>query len=174
MSLASNISLRKERPMKSFTHTNSLAKDRFRLGKTGFLVLIMVVGMILFSAKSKSAAPSVSDPTTSTADTRAPRSGNVHRHGVQVETDKPHTLAATFYSVREGLKTTLTLNNKGPLPLEVKPTLYNRAGERLDITPVTVPANAFSVIDLREWTALGSETFAEGSLQLFYRGNDLR
>lgn len=68
----------------------------------------------------------------------------------------------------------LTLNNKGALPLEVKPTLYNRAGGRLEIAPVTVDANAFSVIDLREWAATDDETFEEGSLQLFYKGNDLR
>ena len=97
-----------------------------------------------------------------------------HRHGLQDEANKPHTLAASFYRVRDNLKTTLTLNNKGPLPLEVKPTLFNQTGERLEITPVTVDANSFSVIDLREWVANQSQAFEQGSLQLFYRGNDLR
>ena len=87
--------------------------------------------------------------------------------------DKPHFLAGSYYSMKGGLSATLMLNNKGPLPLEVRPTLYNLAGERLVIAPVTIDGNSFRMIDLREWAAPGGETFQEGSVQLFHRGRDL-
>ena len=42
--------------------------------------------------------------------------------------DKPHLLAASYYSVANGLAATLMLNNKGPQSIEVKPTLYSLTG----------------------------------------------
>jgi hypothetical protein len=89
------------------------------------------------------------------------------------QANKTHLLAGSYYSVRGGLSATLMLNNKGPKPLEVRPTLYNLAGDRQEISPVTVEGNSFRMIDLRDWIALGGETFKEGSVQLFHRGRDL-
>jgi hypothetical protein len=97
------------------------------------------------------------------------QSGNENPPG----TDKPHFLAGSYYSMKGGLSATLLLNNKGPRPLEVRPTLYSLAGERLDIAPVTIDSNSFRMIDLHEWAALGGEAFEEGSVQLFHRGRDL-
>ena len=89
------------------------------------------------------------------------------------ETNKPHLLAGSYYSIRGGLSATLMLNNKGPHSLEVQPTLFNLSGDRLEISPVTVEANSFRMINLSEWAALGGETFKEGSVQLFHLGRDL-
>ncbi|HXG06804.1 MAG TPA: hypothetical protein VNI77_05700 [Nitrososphaera sp.] len=89
------------------------------------------------------------------------------------QSDKPHTMAATYYSLQGNLETSISLNNKGLLPLEVKPTLFNLAGERLDVPPVTVDATSFQVFDLAEWASHGDPTFQQGSLQLFYQGKDL-
>jgi hypothetical protein len=75
--------------------------------------------------------------------------------------------------MKGGLSATLMLNNKGPLPLEVQPTLFSLAGQRLDIAPVTVEGNSFRMIDLSEWAALGGDAFQEGSVQLFHHGRDL-
>lgn len=131
---------------------------------------MFLIGIGIFSAKTNSASAVSSDSVEKTG----AKSATAHQHNESGEADKPHTLAASLYHISENLKTTLTLNNKGPRPLEVRPTLYNLSGERLEIPPVTVEANSYSIIDLREWAALGSESFWEGSLQLFYRGNDLR
>ncbi len=92
---------------------------------------------------------------------------------VPPQSDKPHTMAASYYSLQGNLKSSITLNNKGLLPLEVTPTLFNLSGERLDVPPVTVDATSFQVFDLAEWAAAGGPTFQQGSLQLFYRGKDL-
>lgn len=89
------------------------------------------------------------------------------------QSDKPHTLAASIYRIGQNLKTTLMLNNKGPHPLEVRPTLYSLSGERLEISPVTLEANSYSVINMSDLASPGGEAFREGSLQVFYRGNDL-
>jgi hypothetical protein len=62
---------------------------------------------------------------------------------VPPQTDKPHTMAAAFYSVEGNLKASITLSNKGLVPLEVNPTIFNLAGERLDVPPVTVDATTF-------------------------------
>jgi hypothetical protein len=86
---------------------------------------------------------------------------------------KPHLLAGSYYSVKDGLSATLMLNNKGPHPLEVTPTLFDLAGHRLEIASITVEPNSFRNIDLREWAALGGESFQAGSIQLFHRGRDL-
>jgi hypothetical protein len=82
-------------------------------------------------------------------------------------------MAATYYSLQNKLRTSISLNNKGIVPLEVRPTLFNLAGERLDVPPVTINPTSFRVFDLAEWAAPGGSGFEQGSLQLFYRGKDL-
>jgi hypothetical protein len=86
--------------------------------------------------------------------------------------DAPHLLAATYYSLKDDLRARLLLNNKSPHALEVQPALFNLSGVRLDVPAVTVGGNSFREIDLREMTG-GRAEFAEGSLQVFYRGHDL-
>ena len=68
--------------------------------------------------------------------------------------DKPHLLAASYYSVKDNLTATLMLNNKGPEPVEVKPTLFSITGERLEVPAVIVAGESFRNIDLRELGAL--------------------
>ncbi|HXG67107.1 MAG TPA: hypothetical protein VNO70_18535, partial [Blastocatellia bacterium] len=93
---------------------------------------------------------------------------------VQAEdADKPHVLAASYYSLKGNLQSTLTLNNKGAQAVAVQPTLYSLAGARRDAAPVTVEARSYRVVDLRDLVAPMGIAFQEGSLQLFYRGHDL-
>lgn len=89
------------------------------------------------------------------------------------DSDKPHLLAASYYSVKNNLTATLMLNNKGPEPVEVKPTLFSLTGERLDVAPVIVGGESFRNIDLRELGARPDTLFEEGSIQLFHVGPDL-
>jgi hypothetical protein len=66
------------------------------------------------------------------------------------ETDAPHTSVGTYYSIENNLNAKLLLNNKGIKPLEVRPTLYNLAGQLLELPPVFVEANSFRFINLSE------------------------
>ena len=154
--------------------TRKFEKVRTYFGKNWLPVLCICISIFWFLSKINSTPSAASVSNVKAAENVKVNPTNPHRHSTQDEADKPHTLAASFYSVRNDMKATLTLNNKGPLPLEVKPTLYNRTGERREVAAVTVDANAFRVIDLREWVAVGGKTFEEGSLQLFYKGNNLR
>lgn len=87
--------------------------------------------------------------------------------------DKPHLLAASYYRVGNNMVATLMLNNKGPEPIEVTPTLFSLAGARLDAAPVIVEGESFRNINLATFGALPGTAFEEGSLHLFHRGPDL-
>ena len=78
------------------------------------------------------------------------------------QSDKPHTMAATYYSFQGNLKASINLNNKGLVPLEVTPTLFNLTGERLEVPAVTVGATTFQVFDLADWAGPGGPTFQQG------------
>src|SRR6185295_4368697 len=145
--------------------TSNFASIRFRLA--GFSVLLLTalcltltvrrVPTIVNAAKSPSAGHSISTLPASALP----------------QSDKPHTMAATYYSFQGNLKASINLNNKGLVPLEVTPTLFNLAGERLEVPSVTVDATTFQVFDLAEWAVPGGPTFQQGSVQLFYRGRDM-
>ena len=87
--------------------------------------------------------------------------------------DQPHFLAASYYKVGNKLTATLMLNNKGPQPVEVRPTLFSLSGVRFEAEPVVVEGESFRNFDLREFGALPGTPFEEGSLQLFHSGPDL-
>src|SRR5690349_17172939 len=89
------------------------------------------------------------------------------------DVDQPHFLAASYYKVTNNLTSALMLNNKGPQPVEVRPTLFSLSGEKLEAPPVVVEGESFRNFDLREFGALPGTPFEEGSLQLFHRGPDL-
>ncbi len=88
------------------------------------------------------------------------------------DAEPTHLLAATYYSLRAGVRATLMLNNKGPQPLDVQPTLFGLHGARRPVPTVTVPGNSFRELALRDWVG-DDESFREGSLQVTYRGADL-
>ncbi|HEX8071312.1 MAG TPA: hypothetical protein VF546_15255, partial [Pyrinomonadaceae bacterium] len=85
---------------------------------------------------------------------------------------KTHLLAATYYSLRADLRATLMLNNKGPQPLDVQPTIFSLSGARRFVPAVTLPGNSFRELDLRALTG-DDEAFREGSVQVTYSGPDL-
>lgn len=89
------------------------------------------------------------------------------------ETEALHTSVGAYYSIENNLNAKLLLNNKGIKPLEVRPTLYNLAGQQLELPPVFVEASSFRFINLSEWAAVGGESFKQGSIKLFHRGKDL-
>ena len=149
----------------SSLHAASL---RTRLFLTGALGSILVCAVVL-----QVGATRAQDPRPQALQGSGPASNPKFGPNADLDLDKPHLLAGSYYSMRGGLKATLLLNNKGPKPLEVRPTLFSLAGERLDIQPVVVDGNSFQMIDLREWAMVGGPSFEEGSIQLFHPGRDL-
>lgn len=68
-----------------------------------------------------------------------------------LQEETPHLLVGSFYTVEYGTEAKLLLNNKGIVPLEVRPTLYNLAGQSIEIAPVFVEPRSFRFINLQDW-----------------------
>ncbi|MFN2404710.1 MAG: hypothetical protein ABR594_01505 [Pyrinomonadaceae bacterium] len=86
---------------------------------------------------------------------------------------KLHLLAGAYYTTNNNFSAKLLLNNKGPLAIEVQPTLFSLTGERFDVPPITVDANSHRFEDFGDWATIAGEQFREGSIQVFHRGKDL-
>lgn len=99
--------------------------------------------------------------------------GHVDQQQDDQDANKPHWLVASYYTTKNGLSATLLLNNKGILPLEVRPIMYNLGGQAIEIQPLTLEAKSFRFVNLKDWAALGGESFAEGNIKLFHVGKDL-
>jgi hypothetical protein len=89
------------------------------------------------------------------------------------ETQAPHTLVGGFYTTRNGFESKLLMNNKGPQPIEVSPTLYGENGAIIQMPTVTVERNSHITINLSHWVNLAGQEFQQGNLRLFHRGKDL-
>ena len=120
------------------------ALSRTRLFLTGALGSILVCAVVLLGGATRA-----QDPRPQALQGIGPAPNPEFGPNANLDLEKPHLLAGSYYSMRGGLKATLLLNNKGPRPLEVRPTLFSLAGERLDIQPVIVEGNSFRMIDLR-------------------------
>jgi hypothetical protein len=84
-----------------------------------------------------------------------------------------HTLVGSYYSVENNLDAKLLLNNKGNTQLEVRPTLYSKLGQELQLPAVLVEPQSFRFINLRDWATLGGDGFETGNIKLFHYGKDL-
>ena len=76
-----------------------------------------------------------------------------------------HTLAASHYFAGSGWVSTLTLNNKGPHPKEVVPTLYALDGVSYHPDPVDVPGDSFVDLNLQDWVQQAGPAFRSGKCE---------
>ena len=87
--------------------------------------------------------------------------------------DMPHTLAATYYNLNDGLSAALMLSNQGPQPLAIHVALFSLTGTRFDAPPLTLNGNEARAFDLHDWAMAGGAEFRQGSLQVSYNGTDM-
>ena len=87
--------------------------------------------------------------------------------------NKPHTLAGSYYTLKNSFSAKLLLNNKGPSPIEIRPTIFAMSGEEFKPPAITIAGNSYEFINLADWVAAAGPQFLEGSIQLFHRGKDL-
>lgn len=134
--------------------------------------IIFAVAALLASASPRSTRTGHDAPgvTATTPPSVTPQQGCC---GGQEGDDSPHLLAGSYYSVKNGLSAKLLLNNKGPRPIKVKPTLFSMGGEKYKAAPVVVEGNSFQLLDMSNWIAAAGPQFREGSIQVFYLGADL-
>jgi hypothetical protein len=143
---------------------HTLAKLHLTVTTAAFVVVALL---------SSSLPPSTARAQTSGTGTPRPERRAVFKNPRQEQLPAAqHALAASYYSVGDGLGATLTLNNKGSAALAAQLTLFGLGGESLDLPPVTVEGGSHRVVDLREHAAAGSP-FEQGSLHVVYYGRAL-
>jgi hypothetical protein len=84
--------------------------------------------------------------------------------GGDEDDNKPHTLAGSYFTLRNHSSAKLLLNNKGPSPVEVRPTIFAMSGEKFEPPAVTVAGNSYVFVNLADWAALAGPQFQEGGL----------
>jgi len=76
-----------------------------------------------------------------------------------------------YFSLRDGMSSTLTLNNTAGAAIPVMVTIYNREGRSQQLAPITLDPHSFKQIELRDVVA--SDLFDSGSLQIGYGGTPM-
>ena len=76
-----------------------------------------------------------------------------------------------YFTLRDGLSSTLTLNNNAPTPTSVTVTIFNSEGRAQTLDPITLDPHLFKQIELRD--VVGSELFTEGNVSVAYFGKEM-
>jgi hypothetical protein len=92
----------------------------------------------------------------------------------QTSFDDFRTVAGSYYNLEGGYTSTLTLNNKGTLPLQVNPTVFSLNGTQLELPPITVPATSFIDVNLQTMLGNAGNEFGKGSIKLCYFGMQIQ
>src|SRR5262245_42499391 len=154
----------------------SLMKTRLRRGFNRFSLGLSISGALAFlliiSSLPYASAGARMSNTAAPGSTVLPSQENKTAAAEPADA-APHTLAASYYSLRDKLSATLMLNNKSPRPMNAHVTLFSSEGERLQLPPIAVAGVSDRVVDLREYVAPES-TFEQGNLQLIYYGKPLQ
>lgn len=94
------------------------------------------------------------------------------KSGGSVQSAEAHTLAASYYSAKNGLKSTLMISNQGPNEMPTQVRLFNREGKQFDLPAMNLGAHEFRAIDLGQYAA-SDASFEEGSVQVEYQGRKM-
>ncbi len=73
-----------------------------------------------------------------------------------------------YYTLRDGMSSTLTLNNIGPAPTEVTVTIFNMAGRPHTLDPMTLDLHSFKEVRLQD--VVPPEDFDSGNIEVAYHG----
>ncbi len=140
--------------------------------KTLAVVFGAVVGLTLITV-SNSKVFRLVNVEAGTPQTAKAKSTTVGCCGGDEANKKEHLLGGSYYTLKNGFSAKLMLNNKGPVPIEVQPTLFNMKGARFTAPVVVVNPTSHLFIDLGDWVAVAGDGFREGSVQLYHLGKDL-
>src|SRR6185436_5694600 len=99
--------------------------------RTPIFFLVIITGFIALLLKSDFA-------NVKSQERQAKTHTSDLKEAVNSTSEPSHWLVGSYYNTNNGMTATLLLNNKGIQPLEVRPTLYNLAGQELVLPPVIV------------------------------------
>jgi hypothetical protein len=72
-----------------------------------------------------------------------------------------------YFTLRDGMSSTLTLNNIVPSPTQVTVTIYNMEGKAQMLAPITLDPHSFKQIELRD--VVVSEEFDSGNVEVAFK-----
>jgi hypothetical protein len=87
----------------------------------------------------------------------------------QPQTDQTTNIA--YYTLRDGLNSTLTLNNNAPTPTTATVTIFNTEGRAQTLDPITLDPHLFKQIELRD--VIKRDDFDEGNVSIAYYGTEM-
>jgi hypothetical protein len=73
-----------------------------------------------------------------------------------------------YFTLRDGMNSTVTLNNVGPTSTPVTVTIYNTEGKGQTLKPITLAPHSFKQIELRD--VVVGDDFDSGNLNVAYSG----
>jgi hypothetical protein len=76
-----------------------------------------------------------------------------------------------YFTLRDGMSSTLTLNNLASSPTPVMVTIYNQHGKAQMLDPITLDAHSFKEIVLRD--VVVSEEFDSGNIEVAFNGTSM-
>ncbi|HKO42015.1 MAG TPA: hypothetical protein VJU84_01890 [Pyrinomonadaceae bacterium] len=137
------------------------------------LFCTFVLSTLLYAELPRSAGANLESAESKTPVLRLKQNTSVGCCGTDDADSKPHVLAGAYYTLNDNFSAKLLLNNKGPTPIEVSPTLFSINGERFEAPAITVEPNSHQFKNFCDWANIAGDHFREGSVQLFHRGKDL-
>ena len=149
------------------------SKPHQKLVVSFLLICTFVLSTLLYTDLPRSAGAKEERAETKSAGSRLKQNTSTGCCGADDADKKPHVLAGSYYTLKDNFSAKLLLNNKGPTPIEVSPTLFSINGERFDAPAITVEPNSHQFENFNDWANIAGDHFREGSIQLFHRGKDL-
>jgi hypothetical protein len=87
----------------------------------------------------------------------------------QPQTDQ--TTNIPYFTLRDGLNSTLTLNNNAPTPTTATVTIFNTEGRAQTLDPITLDPHLFKQIELRD--VIKRDDSDEGNVSIAYYGTEM-
>ncbi len=103
-----------------------------------------------------------------TAEGRAPVQRAVHAHTVAAGMGNEQVTNIPYYSLRDGMSSTLTLNNLAPSATTVTVTIFNTEGTSQMLPPITIERHSYKQVQLRD--VLVGDDFDSGNIEIAYKG----
>src|SRR6266403_3877413 len=141
---------------------SSASGDHHMTRQLRIVRLALTVALIFAVSTARAAAQTSGTPPGQPTSTRPPRPP-------QPQTDQATNIP--YFSLRDGMSSTLTLDNNAPSPTPVTVTIFNTEGRAQTLDPVTLDPHSFKQIELSDVVA--SELFNEGNLSVAYYGKEM-
>ncbi len=110
---------------------------RFSLFKILAFISLIAIALSPFASRSRRVTAKTAVAVV-IPDSPQQRNRVYRQQNATTNIDMPHTLAATYYSLRDNLSATLILSNQGVRAIEVRPILFNIEGVPLYVQPITL------------------------------------